>query len=577
MPFAQFWSGKRWLDGFMLLPDARRNMLDLATATVAISLLSLAIPLVVMQVYDRIIPNNSSATLLWLLVGASLAIVLEAVMRWARFVMTGRMTAQFEHLLGCDVIKKIIASRIVDFERNSVGEHLDRMGAVSTLSSFYIGQTVQTAVEMPFTLLFLAAVYYLGGWLVAIPIGLIAAYLALVSYTRKRYATVHELSVEQTDRRYDFVIQVLQGLHLIKAQTLEEQMMRRYERLQAGAASANMESGFWSKLPAEAGLAFSQLSMFSIIAFGSGAVLGGTLTVGGLSACMMLAARALGPAQNAAQFWFRFSEAELAHERLNTVQHLPSDVEPGMPLFPRSEASRSIHLRNVSFAYGPDQAKIIDDLSLDIQPGKFVGIVGKSATGTSTLLYLMMGLLRPSSGAVYVGDYDLAKFDTTDMRGCIEYVPPRGVLYTGSIIDNIALFDPLRYDAALDAAALLGLDEPVAMLPQGYETQVDNQSSTILSRGLVQQIAFARALTVRPGILLIDKTTGALDQDSRESYVWLLKHLHHACTVVMVTSEPAFLREMDVVYEIDGGHLAERSLIEDTTLFNKAMSDDALF
>lgn len=566
MNFAQFWQRKTWWEVFQLLPDARNNVVDLVTVSVSINLLSLAVPLVIMQVYDRIIPNNSMSTFWWLIAACALAIVMEAVLRWARFIISGRMTAQFDHLLGVEAVDKILRCRIEAFDRNSVGEHLDRISAVTTLSGFYVGQILLALLDLPFALLYLFAIAYLGGWLVLVPLCLAGAYLLLVHRARGQFKRHHKDQVETNDRRYDFVIQVLRSLSLVKAQTFEEQILRRYERLQAVTAKNNLDAGFWGKLPAEAGGAVSQLAIFAMIAFGSGSVVAGALTVGGLSACMMLAGRSLQPIQGAAQFWFRFFEAELARERLEKINQLPTAAVSGAPTFPK-EIRGSIELRQVSYRFSTDLPDVFKNVDLRIEAGQHVGIVAQSGSGTSTLLHLMAGLCRPDTGTVLIGDYNLAEWDTSDLRGCVEYLPPHGVLFRGTIMENLTMFDAKRHAAALEAAALVGLDEPVALLPMGYETPVDNQASTIMPTGVVQRICLARALTMTPRILLLDKTTAPLDQEGERVFLWLLKKLKKRCTVVLVTSQPHFLRELDVVYEIHDHTLVERKLIEDMTLF----------
>lgn len=566
MSFTQFWTRKNWWEILGLLPDAKRNVIDLVTVSVTINLLALAVPLATMQVYDRIIPNASLNTFWWLVGGCVIAIVIESVLRWARFVISGRMTAQFDHLLSCEAARKILECRVEQFDRSSIGEHLDRLGAVTALSGFYVGQILLALLDLPFALIYLVAIVYLGGWLAVIPILFAVGYLILVHFSRRRYAAIHQDLIENNDRRYDFVIQVLRGLSLVKAQTFEEQMLRRHERLQAVSAKNNLEAGFWGKLPTETGAATSQLAIFSMIAFGSGSVVNGALTVGGLSACMMLAGRTIQPLQAVAQFWFRYSEAELARARLEKINELEPAVKDGVPHFPE-DVRGSIELRKVSFRYGPEHPYVLKDISLRIEPGKHIAVMARGGSGTSTLLYLMMGLIRPESGSVLVGDYNLAEWDTSNMRGRIEYLPPNGVLFRGTIIENIAMFDPSRFNSALEAAALVGLNEPVALLPMGYETPVDNQASTLLPAGLIQRICFARALTTLPRILLLDKTTAPLDQEGEKLFLWLLNKLRGRCTVVLVTSQSRYLQEMDTVYEINNAQLTERQMVEDATLF----------
>lgn len=566
----QFFIRTAWFDGYFLLPNALGNLIDLCLVTFALNTFSLAVPLVVMQVYDRIIPNAATDTFWWLVGGGSLAILLDSVMRWARAVMNGRMSQQFDHLVGCQVMDRVLNSRLEEYECISIGEQLDRLNAVSTLSNYYVGQVIQTFLDLPFVILLIYVVALLGGQLVLIPLSLIIGYLLLIFIAKHRFSGARRQQADTNDRRFDFVIQVLQGLHLIKAQTVEEQMLRRYERLQASTAEINFKTGFWSRLPAEMGLAFSQLSMFGLIAFGSGFVREGLMTVGGLSACMMLAGRAMQPVQAATQFWLRYSDAGIARERIQKlVKMQPTNLPSQLP-FP-AKLRGAISLNNVSFRYRENTNWVLDQVNLSVPYGAQIGIVGSSASGTTTLLLVIRGLLKAQSGSALLDHYDINEWNTTDMRGRVEYVSSRGVLFRGSLLDNITMFDNDKNSAGLEAAALAGLNDMVAMLPLGYETRVDNQASNILPMGLIQRICIARALVERPRVLLFDKVDAALDMESERIFLWLLQQLRNRCTVIVVSNRAHILRDMETLYEIKNGKIIELSLEEfDKNLANAA-------
>jgi len=190
-----------------------------------------------------------------------------------------------------------------------------------------------------------------------------------------------------------------------------------------------------------------------------------------------------------------------------------------------------------------------------------VGIHGASLAGTTTLLYLMMGILKPERGTVLIDGYNLSGWDFTDMKGRVEYIPQAASLFKGTLVDNITMFDPNRHAAALDAAGLVGLDELVSRLPMGYETPVSSQASGLLSSGLIQRVAFARALVVRPRILLLDKASAAMDRDSTRVFRWLLEQLKGRCTIVMVTNQHNLLGMADDVFELSAGRLEESELL----------------
>ena len=377
-------------------------------------------------------------------------------------------------------------------------------------------------------------------------------------FIKKKYEGARKEQVSAVDRRFNFIFELLAGIHLVKAQTTEEQMLRRHERLQSGTANANMNVSSWNAAPVIFGSAFSLITMFGVIGAGGASVIDGNLTVGGLAACMLLAGRALQPVQSAGGFWLRFSEAKIARNRIADIAALEPEIPFRIPPFPHDIDGR-VELKNLSFRYDEDLDNIVNNLSIKIEPNEMIGILGKSSSGTTSLARLIMGEINPDEGMIFIDDYNIHEWDRTNLQGRIDYLPQTGTLFKGTIIDNISMFDPNRHAAATDAAALLRLDDLVALLPQGYETQVDSQANNFLPSGLIQRICIARALVVRPRILIFDKTDASMDSDSQESFLWLLSHLKGKCTIIIITNKPPLLELADKNYELFYGILRETS------------------
>jgi len=533
-----------------------RHSVDLLLVTVLVNILALALPLTLMQVYDRILVNQAIDTLVWLIVGCVVALSLEATLRITRAFISGYMAARFEHAAGCEAVDRLLNSRLEEFERDELGTQLDRLNAVSTLRGFYAGQPFQILMDFPFALLFLVAVGYLGGAIVLVPLGVILVFFATVFYFRRYFEYARSQQIDISDRRISFIVEILNRIHAVKAISMEEQLLRRHEKLQAESAEVNMSVSFWNILPSNLGAMFSQITIFGVIGIGAGRVTDGTLTLGALTACSLLSARAMQPIQNLAGFLLRFSEARIAQSRFNKILTLAREVPEGRPPFPE-DITGIIEMRDVSFRYGDDLPYVLQNVSLTMAARSMIGIHGTSLSGTTTLLYLTMGILKPESGTVLIDAFNLAGWDHTDLKGRVEYLPQSATLFGGTLLDNIALFDPSKHGAARDAASVVDLDALVASLPMGYETRVNSQSNDLLPSGLIQRVAIARALVVRPRILLLDKTDSAMDRDSQLLFRWLIEQLKGTCTIVMVTNQPSILTLADEVYEIAGGRLEQ--------------------
>jgi len=537
------------------------SIFDLMIASVFINVLALAMPLTLLQVYDRIIPNSADETLILLIVGVGSALVLEAFLRMGRSYVSGWMGARFEHLAGCAAIDRLFGASILDFEVDGAGTHLERFNALSQLKEFYAGQAILALCDLPFAAIYLGAIAYLAGPLVLVPIVLIVAFALFAMLLGRRIRRSLESRSLADDRRFSFIIEVLGGIHTVKGLAMEEQMIRRYERLQETCADADYRVTLHSSSAQSLGAVFSQLVLFMVVGFGSTLVIDGLLTVGGLAACTMLAGRSMQPLQKAVGIWTRFQSIQLARERLRKLFDMRVERRAGLPDLP--EVRGRIDVTGATFTFGKDAEgdetpPLFENINIHIEPGETVAISGANASGKSTLLYLMMGVLSPTSGTVRFDGYDLQDFEPSSIRRQAAYLPQEGVLYNGTLMDNLTMFRDEKRDDALDMCRIMALDNVVAQMPEGYETNVGEGASDKLPRGIVQRIAIARALVDKPRILLFDEANTSMDGSGDAMLRAILERLKGRVTLVMVSQRPSMLSLADRIFEIDGSNLQER-------------------
>lgn len=547
---------KGWVRQLFQLKKFKSSVSNLLLSSVLVNTLSMALPLIMMQVYDRILINKASSTLIWLVIGCCTALIFETILRLARSFTSGWMGSRMEHLFGVSAVEKVLSSKLEDFEKHEIGVHLDRINAVSTIRAFYSGQVFQVWMDLPFSLLYLIAIYYLSNTLVLLPLFLIFSFLLIAFFLKKKFEAHRENQVSSNDDRYNFIIEVLREIHLIKSSTVEEQMLRRYETLQAKSADINMAVCVWNMLPGNISVFFSQLTMFGMICVGASYVINGHLTLGGLTACTMLSGRAFQPIQSAAGLWVRFSEAKIAKKQLRHIANLKMEVAKDTPEFPDT-LSGSITLDQISYQAQKNSPLLLDNVSLKILPGQFIGITGEDPIASTVLLNCIIGSIQPQSGSVLIDNYNIFNWKHSDLRGKIEILPATGTLFKGTILDNISLFDPNKQPLALDTASLVGLDTLIADLPLGYETQVGAEANKILPNGLIQRICIARALMQRPRILLCNRTCSSLDEESEQLYSSLLGMLKGHCTLIVVSNKSTILKKSDKIFDIKDGQLKE--------------------
>ncbi|WP_376962213.1 ATP-binding cassette domain-containing protein [Azospirillum sp. A26] len=559
-------AARRLLSG-MLGPRRDRGMLILASF--ALNIFGLALPVTLLHVYDRILPNESYGTMLLLGIGCGAAAVMEAILRVARSALTTWMGARIEHQSSASLIDRLMHMPLNAFSQQGIGTHFEVYRAIKLVREFYSGQALQSAIDIPFAILYLGLIALLAGWLAAIPVAVLGLFLIVGAVLGRRMRRALESRHTLEERRLNFISEVLGGVHTVKGLGAEAGLLRRHERLQQGCSEEDFTVARLSGTASVVAGTLAQSTMMLVVLLGSVSVIDGAMTTGVLTACSMLAGRCVQPVQALFDRWVRYQSVSLALRRIGHVLlevgadgaapsagrdgNSESDGAVATPLAPGS-----IEMDKVTFAYdrGPE---ILSGLSLSVGPGEFLGVVATNSSGKTTLLRLILGVLRPRSGEVRVGVRTLTGADAMIGIGGVVYVGEHPELFKGTILQNLTLFDPSRADLAMEVCRRLGLDRRIASLPQGYETIVGDASQEALPRGARQMICLARALVREPAVLLLDEPNSSLDVESDKAFRRALDELRGSVTILLVSSRPSLLSLADRVVQIVDGHAVARN------------------
>src|SRR5262245_1207453 len=535
-----------------------RLVLDppILAATAVINLLQLALPAVLLQVYDRIIPNQSLDTLTMLVIALGVVFVLDAVMRSARAALAGWAGARYEFAVGAAAVGRLLRADPRAAEADSVGVNLDRLSAIDQLRDFYANQGATVLVDLPFVVVSLLLIWMIAGPLVLVPLALLVLFAAAALAAGRRLRAALATRGQTDDRRMSFVIELLNGIHTVKAMAMETLMVRRYERLMNGAAQEVHRTAWLSGVAQNLGVAFTQVTAVAVAACGSVLVLDERLTVGGLAACTMLAGRALQPMLRAMGIWTHFQAIRVAHARLQALFALP--LEPGFGGRAIAVTRGALSFSDLHFSYD-GKRPVLAGVELEVRAGECIGISGGNGSGKSTLLAILGGLRAPDRGSVILDGEPLEGADRRYLSGAIGYLPQHCQLFHGSILDNLVMFRGRAFvDEALKLAGELGLDEYVARMPQGYETVIDSAAHDQLPGGVRQRVAVIRALVQKPRIVLFDEANTALDMESDAKLKGLLKRLKGETTLLLVSYRPSLLELAERRFELADGVLVPR-------------------
>lgn len=547
----------------------RRDRAMLVLASFALNIFGLALPVTLLHVYDRILPNESYGTMLLLGIGCGAAAVMEAILRVARSALTTWMGARIEHQSSASLIDRLMHMPLNAFSQQGIGTHFEVYRAIKLVREFYSGQALQSAIDIPFAGLYLGLIALLAGWLALIPVAVLGLFLIVGAVLGRRMRRALESRHTLEERRLNFISEVLSGVHTVKGLGAEAGLLRRHERLQQGCSEEDFAVARLSGTASVVAGTLAQATMMLVVLLGSVSVIDGAMTTGVLTACSMLAGRCVQPVQTLFDRWVRYQSVSLALRRIghvllevgsdgaapsaDKIEDSGADGAVAAPLAPGS-----VEMDKVTFAYdrGPE---ILSGLSLSVGPGEFLGVVATNSSGKTTLLRLILGVLRPRSGEVRVGVRTLTGADAMIGIGGVVYVGEHPELFKGTILQNLTLFDPSRADLAMEVCRRLGLDRRIASLPQGYETIVGDASQEALPRGARQMICLARALVREPAVLLLDEPNSSLDVESDNAFRRTLDELRGSVTILLVSSRPSLLSLADRVVQIVDGHAVARN------------------
>ena len=521
-------------------------------ASFSVNLLALALPLSIMQVYDRIIPNHSLATLAYLFSGLTFAIAIDYVLKISRSALLSWQATQFVEKLENEGISRFLRAPNGAFERNPAAVNVSRYAAAAALADYHSGQARLVAIDLPFVGIALIVLTIVGGAMVLVPAVLFLIFAALAIGRARKFRKILDSRTEQDNRKYDFIAEVLAGIQTVKVMAMEPQMQRRFERLQQAVAETTMASILTGQANQTSAMLYGSVSQLIVVAIGGSQVINDHLTMGALACCTMLSGQILQPLLRAISLWTEKESVDHRRAEVRLLLDLPSVEANPAPADPPSILG-DIQFEKVAFKYDAAADLAFGVVDLSIKAGTITGVKGNDGSGRTTLLKLIQGDIEPASGRVTIGGVSTIEPNFQAMRPWIAYVGAAPVIFSGTIMENLTVFSPEKRDFARKMSQLLGLETTINLLPDGYETMLGRGIGDDLPMSIAQQVNIVRALTNRPRVLALDEANMVLDAIAEPALIRALETLRGHLTVIIVTHRPSLLALCDRLMILENG------------------------
>ena len=514
---------------------------DVLIASLLVNLFVLATPLFTMNVYDRVIPNNAMETLMVFSVGVLMVYLLDSFLKFIRTRLLEIAAKKSDVIMSSIVFEKVLDLKMAVHPR-SIGSFANNIKDFEAVRSFLTNATMASLIDLPFAVIFLLVIYYIGGNIVLIPMVIMVIILGYAFFIKEPLKKSIESTHEASARKHGILIETLQNIETVKTQTMHGQVQWQWEESVGEIAQKSFYSRMLSaSVPTITGL-LVQLNTVLIVIYGVFLIEKLELTMGGLIGIVILASRTVAPMGQVAALITNYSDARSAYNTINEIISQPLERPEGHRFIQRDSFKGKIEFREVSFSYPGSEQPALKNVSFVINPGEHVGIIGRIGSGKSTIEKLILKLYDPDEGSILIDDIDIAQIDPAQLREQIGYVSQDVALFRGTVKDNILNRNPgVSDEQLLEAARLSGVDEFVRRHPMGYGMPIGERSHG-LSGGQRQSIGIARALISDAPLMLLDEPTNALDQLSESR---LLNHLQTAFkgekTVILVTQKLGLL------------------------------------
>ncbi|HVH38001.1 MAG TPA: type I secretion system permease/ATPase [Sphingomicrobium sp.] len=533
----------------------RREFWPVMLAALIVNLLSLAMPLFTMNVYDRVIPNKAVSTLWVLALGVGIALVFDFILRLARSQLIDEIGRKLDAKLSQKLFEKVMNLPMAD-RQGSTGAFARRVSEYEMVRDFFASTTVVLVVDVFFLFLFLILITVLAGWLVMVPIvGIVVMLGAGVSLQKAMGKAVLDAQADSS-LQHSVLVESIAGAETLKSARAEGQMLGRWKRYSAMSATTQERMRRLSAVAVNLAGICSQMISIGLLIGGFYQFNEGNMTMGAIIAIVMLAARAIQPI---GQLAFVVTRGKQAIATLNSLQMLMEandERQSALRSIVPEIRSGHIELSHVEFRYPNAARDSLSDFTLKIQPGERIGIIGRVASGKSTLGRVLCGLYVPTAGTMTVDSLDSRQYHPHQLRDAFRFVGQDAELFSGSVRDNLLLGAAQADDNQLiDAVVRSGADIFLSRDAAGFDLQVGERGSK-LSGGQRSLLVLARAL-VRPSkMLFLDEPTGSLDTQTE---LYFIEHLKTALapdqTLIVATHRHNMLSILDRLLVIDGGRI----------------------
>ncbi len=533
-------------------------LIQVLVASFVVQLFTLGNPLLIQVIIDKVISQRSLDTLQVLGIALLFVTLLEGILGSLKTFLFAETTNRIDQKLGSEVIDHLLRLPLNYFDKRPVGELGSRIDELQKIREFLTGQALSTILDAVFSVIYILVMFIYSALLTLIALIVVPIQIAITLLGAPLFRRQFRQAAEDNAKTKSHLVEVITSIQTVKSQNIETISRWKWQQLYSKYITRSFERTISGTTIGQISQVLQKISQLLVLWVGATLVLKGQLSLGQLIAFRIISGYVTQPLLRLSTIWQNIQELKVSFERLGDVIDTPQESDNlDKQKIPMPPVNGKVKFEDVTFSFDKNNSNVLNNVSFEIDKGQFVGIVGESGSGKSTLMKLLSRLYSPNLGKVKIDDYDINKVELYSLRRQIGIVPQEPILFSGTVMENIALTQSeASNDEIIKAAKLAEAHDFIMNLPNGYSTEVGERGSS-LSGGQRQRIAIARTLLNKPNILILDEATSALDYNTEKKLCDNLINNLKNNTVFFITHRLATIKNSDLIIVMHNGKLDE--------------------
>ncbi len=547
--FAWFWP---------VLRRHRNVLIQVLLASFVVQLFTLANPLLIQVIIDKVINQRSLETLQVLGIALVVVTLMEGIIGGLRTFLFSEVTNRIDMRLASEVADHLLRLPLNYFEKRPVGELGTRIAELEKIRSFITGQSLSTLLDTFFSIIYIMVMFIYSWLLTLLALSVLPIQVGITLMGAPLFRRQYREATRENAKAQSYMNELLTGIQTVKSQNVEMIGRSKWQGLYGKYISRSFKNNVTGTVLSQISKVLQKLSQLLVLWVGATLVLKGQMSLGQLIAFRIISGYVTQPLLRLSSTWQKIQEIKVSFDRIADVVDTPEESDQAdRQKIPMPDIVGDVKFEGINFAFSSSTREVLSNINMHIPAGTFVAVVGQSGSGKSTFTKMITRLYTPNSGRVLIDDYDIDKVELYSLRRQIGIVPQDPLLFAGTVSENVALADgDASNEAIVKACRLACANDFIMKLPTGYSSQVGERGSS-LSGGQRQRLALARTLLEQPKLLILDEATSALDYDTeRRVFKNLIDHFK-GTTMFIVTHRLSTVHGADLIIMLDDGVVVE--------------------